>query len=146
MCGFHSINYLHCFHRIKPDPFPEGANVKGSDLAKMNGKRKGKKSKSPDLPEKDSKEHVDTKSDQTFKEPTGVPVAFKRPSEGSNGESTDSGTKKKARFSPPPIECPEPNCGKRYSHKNGLKYHQAHAHQNKPEIEETKPAVNDSLS
>ncbi|XP_021357596.1 zinc finger protein 608-like isoform X3 [Mizuhopecten yessoensis] len=27
------------------------------------------------------------------------------------------------------IECPEPNCGKKYKHPNGLKYHQTHAHQ-----------------
>ena len=26
------------------------------------------------------------------------------------------------------IECPEPNCGKKYRHINGLKYHQSHAH------------------
>lgn len=34
--------------------------------------------------------------------------------------------------SPPPspvlLECPEPNCCKKYKHINGLKYHQAHAH------------------
>ena len=27
------------------------------------------------------------------------------------------------------IECPEPNCNKKYKHQNGLKYHQTHAHQ-----------------
>ncbi|VEN37329.1 unnamed protein product, partial [Callosobruchus maculatus] len=34
--------------------------------------------------------------------------------------------------SPPPspvlLECPEPNCSKKYKHINGLKYHQSHAH------------------
>lgn len=34
--------------------------------------------------------------------------------------------------SPPPspllLECPEPNCSKKYKHINGLKYHQTHAH------------------
>lgn len=34
--------------------------------------------------------------------------------------------------SPPPspvlLECPEPNCCKKYKHINGLKYHQSHAH------------------
>ncbi|RWS15772.1 zinc finger protein 608-like protein, partial [Dinothrombium tinctorium] len=30
--------------------------------------------------------------------------------------------------SPILIECPEPNCNKKYKHINGLKYHQAHAH------------------
>jgi len=127
--------------RIKPDPYPEGAHVKPADLLKLNGKRKGKKAKSPDLNDKDSKEPVDIKSEQLFKEPSGVPVVFKRPSDSSSGDGTDTGIKKKARLSPPPIECPEPNCGKRYSHKNGLKYHQAHAHQNKSDAEETKPVV-----
>ena len=28
------------------------------------------------------------------------------------------------------IECPEPNCSKKYRHINGLRYHQSHAHQN----------------
>ena len=27
------------------------------------------------------------------------------------------------------IECPEPNCNKKYKHINGLRYHQSHAHQ-----------------
>lgn len=30
--------------------------------------------------------------------------------------------------SPALIECPEPNCSKKYKHINGLKYHQSHAH------------------
>ncbi|KPM09494.1 hypothetical protein QR98_0080310 [Sarcoptes scabiei] len=30
--------------------------------------------------------------------------------------------------SPVLIECPEPNCSKKYRHINGLKYHQSHAH------------------
>ncbi|XP_037082261.1 zinc finger protein 608-like [Pollicipes pollicipes] len=30
----------------------------------------------------------------------------------------------------PLIECPEPNCSKKYRHVNGLRYHQSHAHQN----------------
>ncbi|XP_063831007.1 zinc finger protein 608-like [Ostrinia nubilalis] len=34
--------------------------------------------------------------------------------------------------SPPPdpvlLECPEPNCSKKYKHANGLKYHRSHAH------------------
>ncbi|XP_037079590.1 zinc finger protein 608-like [Pollicipes pollicipes] len=28
------------------------------------------------------------------------------------------------------IECPEPNCSKKYRHMNGLRYHQSHAHSN----------------
>lgn len=40
---------------------------------------------------------------------------------------------------PPPVllECPEPNCSKKYKHINGLKYHQSHAH-GSPDDEETK--------
>ncbi|XP_072943049.1 uncharacterized protein [Epargyreus clarus] len=37
-----------------------------------------------------------------------------------------------APSSPPPdpvlLECPEPNCSKKYKHANGLKYHRSHAH------------------
>lgn len=49
--------------------------------------------------------------------------------------------------SPPPppilIDCPHPNCTKRYKHINGLRYHQTHAHleaeeQRKPELEAMK--------
>lgn len=49
--------------------------------------------------------------------------------------------------SPPPppilIDCPHPNCTKRYKHINGLRYHQTHAHleveeQRKPELEPIK--------
>ena len=29
------------------------------------------------------------------------------------------------------IECPEPDCNKKYKHINGLKYHQTHAHSEK---------------
>jgi hypothetical protein len=32
--------------------------------------------------------------------------------------------------SPALIECPEPNCSKKYKHINGLRYHQSHAHCN----------------
>ena len=32
--------------------------------------------------------------------------------------------------SPQLIECPEPNCNKKYTRLNGLKYHQSHAHNN----------------
>ena len=34
------------------------------------------------------------------------------------------------------IECPEPNCMKKYRHINGLKYHQAHAHKNYEDTED----------
>ncbi|KAJ8881080.1 hypothetical protein PR048_017553 [Dryococelus australis] len=46
--------------------------------------------------------------------------------------------------SPPPspilLECPEPNCCKKYKHINGLKYHQSHAH-GSTEDEDTKDAA-----
>ena len=33
------------------------------------------------------------------------------------------------------IECPEPNCSKKYKHINGLKYHQSHAHNNDEDMD-----------
>lgn len=39
--------------------------------------------------------------------------------------------------SPQLIECPEPNCNKKYKHINGLKYHQSHAHNNVANDDET---------
>ena len=44
---------------------------------------------------------------------------------------SDSSTGSVAQPSSPVlIECPEPNCSKKYKHINGLKYHQTHAHCN----------------
>ncbi|XP_050294462.1 zinc finger protein 608 [Anthonomus grandis grandis] len=44
--------------------------------------------------------------------------------------------------SPPPspvlLECPEPNCSKKYKHINGLKYHQSHAHGSVADDDDTK--------
>ncbi|KAK3606212.1 hypothetical protein CHS0354_037880 [Potamilus streckersoni] len=40
--------------------------------------------------------------------------------------------------SPTLIECPEPNCNKKYKHINGLRYHQSHAHQNTGTFEDEK--------
>lgn len=39
--------------------------------------------------------------------------------------------------SPHLIECPEPNCSKKYKHINGLKYHQSHAHSSNREASAT---------
>lgn len=39
--------------------------------------------------------------------------------------------------SPQLIECPEPNCNKKYKHINGLKYHQSHAHNSVTNDDET---------
>lgn len=42
--------------------------------------------------------------------------------------------------SPVLLECPEPNCSKKYKHINGLKYHQSHAH-GSADDEDTKDAT-----
>uniref|UniRef100_A0A1B6DHS8 C2H2-type domain-containing protein n=1 Tax=Clastoptera arizonana TaxID=38151 RepID=A0A1B6DHS8_9HEMI len=41
---------------------------------------------------------------------------------------TPSSTLSSPPSSPVLLECPEPNCSKKYKHINGLKYHQSHAH------------------
>ncbi|XP_026682348.1 P17/29C-like protein DDB_G0287399 [Diaphorina citri] len=56
----------------------------------------------------------------------------------SNASSNSSSDSKKSRSSAPPasppgsgpvlLECPDPNCSKKYKHINGLRYHQSHAH------------------
>lgn len=47
--------------------------------------------------------------------------------------------------SPTMLECPEPNCKKKYRHLNGLKYHQSHAHPgqsgNNSSVDESKDGV-----
>ncbi|XP_038078703.1 zinc finger protein 608-like [Patiria miniata] len=66
----------------------------------------------------------------------------------SSGEDNNKASKrlKTARNTPTPnssegatspvfIECPEPNCNKKYKHINGLRYHQTHAHQDLPRQE-----------
>lgn len=45
--------------------------------------------------------------------------------------------------SPVLLECPEPNCSKKYKHINGLKYHQSHAH-GSADDEDTKDAASTS--
>lgn len=69
----------------------------------------------------------------------------KRKNRPTEDEATNNGNGKKPKVtapitnsqlsytgSPPPspvlLECPEPNCSKKYKHINGLKYHQTHAH------------------
>ncbi|XP_022913937.2 zinc finger protein 608 isoform X1 [Onthophagus taurus] len=53
-------------------------------------------------------------------------------SSNSSSSSTTSCSSNALNSSPPPspvlLECPEPNCSKKYKHINGLKYHQSHAH------------------
>ncbi|ODN03720.1 putative zinc finger protein [Orchesella cincta] len=46
----------------------------------------------------------------------------------SNSPAADN--EKSGPSSPQLIECPEPNCSKKYKHINGLRYHQSHAHSN----------------
>ena len=43
--------------------------------------------------------------------------------------SSNSNSNGTTPSSPTLIECPEPNCNKKYKHINGLRYHQNHAHQ-----------------
>uniref|UniRef100_A0A3B3BC92 Zinc finger protein 608 n=1 Tax=Oryzias melastigma TaxID=30732 RepID=A0A3B3BC92_ORYME len=89
--------------------------VSADDVKNGNGKRIRAKSRSaPSTPQ--------GKSDPSFMDP---------------GEGCTS--------SPPPIliDCPHPNCTKRYKHINGLRYHQTHAHleteeQRKPELDPMK--------
>ncbi|KAK9522018.1 hypothetical protein VZT92_018514 [Zoarces viviparus] len=91
--------------------------VSSDDVKNGNGKRIRAKSRSaPSTPQ--------GKSDPSFMDPGGGCAS-----------------------SPPPppilIDCPHPNCTKRYKHINGLRYHQTHAHleaeeQRKPELEPMK--------
>uniref|UniRef100_A0A665VAB8 Zinc finger protein 608 n=1 Tax=Echeneis naucrates TaxID=173247 RepID=A0A665VAB8_ECHNA len=91
--------------------------VASDDIKNGNGKRIRAKSRSaPSTPQ--------GKSDPSFMDPGGGCAS-----------------------SPPPppilIDCPHPNCTKRYKHINGLRYHQTHAHleaeeQRKPELDPMK--------
>jgi hypothetical protein len=47
---------------------------------------------------------------------------------GSSSPSMEPPAAVSTAASPMLIECPEPNCSKKYRHINGLKYHQSHAH------------------
>ncbi|CAL8348310.1 unnamed protein product [Lota lota] len=121
-----SISSLSGKRKVKP-PGDLDLSLLTSDDAKLgNGKRIRAKSRSaPSTPQ--------GKADTSFMDP--------------GGGSTSS--------SPPPpilIDCPHPNCTKRYKHINGLRYHQTHAHlevgsQRKPELESLKdPEVGERLS
>ncbi|XP_054629509.1 zinc finger protein 608 isoform X2 [Dunckerocampus dactyliophorus] len=91
--------------------------VSSDDVKNVNGKRIRAKSRSaPSTPQ--------GKSDPSFMDPGGGCAS-----------------------SPPPppilIDCPHPNCTKRYKHINGLRYHQTHAHleaeeQRKPDLDPVK--------
>ncbi|KAK7084414.1 hypothetical protein SK128_007425 [Halocaridina rubra] len=60
-------------------------------------------------------------------------------SRGSRGTPTNGTTSPgpEQPSSPQLIECPEPNCNKKYKHINGLKYHQSHAHNSVTNDDET---------
>lgn len=58
--------------------------------------------------------------------PDGSPQAKRNRTSASVSES--NGSSGSVLASPVLIECPEPNCSKKYKHINGLKYHQIHAH------------------
>lgn len=81
-----------------------GTRTPPCTLEKNAGKRKTK--------ETDGEETVQTSKRQK----TGV-----RP----NSSASEGG-----RHLPVLIDCPEPNCNKKYKHKNGLHYHLSHAHHN----------------
>ncbi|KAM4579415.1 zinc finger protein 608 [Fundulus diaphanus] len=96
----------------KPPADLDLSHVSSDDIKNGNGKRIRAKSRSaPSTPL--------GKSDPSFMDPGGGCAS-----------------------SPPPpilIDCPHPNCTKRYKHINGLRYHQTHAHleaeeQRKPEL------------
>ncbi|XP_067122655.1 zinc finger protein 608-like isoform X1 [Centruroides vittatus] len=101
-----------------------------------NGKRKGRPNDlelSPAQPDSKSTKRSRSQSRSTpTPNSSSAPVDFPQPS------------------SPVLIECPEPNCSKKYKHINGLRYHQTHAHSN-PEagkiddiLEDGKDATNSS--
>jgi hypothetical protein len=62
-------------------------------------------------------------------------AAGKRSRSGSRGPTASPPT------SPVLLECPEPNCSKKYKHINGLKYHQSHAHGSVEEEVDSKDAI-----
>ncbi|XP_037633775.1 LOW QUALITY PROTEIN: zinc finger protein 608 [Sebastes umbrosus] len=103
--------------KSKPPADLDLSMVSSDDIKNGNGKRIRAKSRSaPSTPQ--------GKSDPSFMDPGGGCAS-----------------------SPPPppilIDCPHPNCTKRYKHINGLRYHQTHAHleaeeQRKPELEPMK--------
>nr|XP_053634613.1 nascent polypeptide-associated complex subunit alpha, muscle-specific form-like isoform X1 [Cherax quadricarinatus] len=64
---------------------------------------------------------------------------WKRSRASSRGTPTNGATSPgpEQPSSPQLIECPEPNCNKKYKHINGLKYHQSHAHNSVTNDDET---------
>lgn len=112
-----SVSSLSSKRKNKPPADLDLSLLSSDDNKNGNGKRIRAKSRSaPSTPQ--------GKSDPSFMDPGGGCAS-----------------------SPPPppilIDCPHPNCTKRYKHINGLRYHQTHAHleveeQRKPELEPMK--------
>uniref|UniRef100_H3CFQ9 Zinc finger protein 608 n=1 Tax=Tetraodon nigroviridis TaxID=99883 RepID=H3CFQ9_TETNG len=111
-----STSSLSSGKRKNKPPADLDLSLVSEDIKNGNGKRIRAKSRSaPSTPQ--------GKSDPSFMDPGGGCAS-----------------------SPPPpilIDCPHPNCTKRYKHINGLRYHQTHAHleaeeQRKPELEPMK--------
>lgn len=111
-----STSSLSSGKRKNKPPADLDLSLVSDDIKNGNGKRIRAKSRSaPSTPQ--------GKSDPSFMDPGGGCAS-----------------------SPPPpilIDCPHPNCTKRYKHINGLRYHQTHAHleaeeQRKPELEPMK--------
>ena len=107
------------------------ANTNNSPFATPNSpqstasnKRKGR--------DTDSLQNQDSKNNKRsrvcgVRQPNGTETSPER----SNSSVDDSSTAvSPPALSPQLIECPEPNCSKKYKHINGLKYHQNHAHNN----------------
>lgn len=85
-------------------------------------------------------------SPAAFVPPRPDPAAKRKP----RGPEEEEKSKRRAPPPTPPsgsppaspvlLECPEPNCSKKYKHINGLKYHQSHAH-GSADDEDTKEGI-----
>nr|XP_006812271.1 PREDICTED: zinc finger protein 608-like isoform X3 [Saccoglossus kowalevskii] len=94
----------------------------GSRTPTNGMERPGKrKSKPLDLDLNSSYDDIRSVTKRMRSNSRGTPTTPQTPSEAVNNEMPPS---------PQLIECPEPNCGKKYKHINGLRYHQTHAHLN----------------
>lgn len=89
---------------IKPEPWPK-RKTRGSENESQEDATANKNTKRSKL-----QKELDRKERQNSPAPT-------------NADNVGP-------YSPALIECPEPNCSKKYKHINGLRYHQSHAHSN----------------
>nr|XP_015224054.1 PREDICTED: zinc finger protein 608 isoform X1 [Lepisosteus oculatus]XP_015224060.1 PREDICTED: zinc finger protein 608 isoform X1 [Lepisosteus oculatus]XP_015224065.1 PREDICTED: zinc finger protein 608 isoform X1 [Lepisosteus oculatus] len=107
--------------------------IKASPTA--NNKRKNKPSMELDL----NSSSEDTKSGKRVR--TNSRSTPTTPQGKSEGSFLDQGCS-----SPVLIDCPHPNCNKKYKHINGLRYHQAHAHLDPENKLEFEPESEDKIS